>query len=78
MLLQTDTHLGRINHIIIECFYRLLIKIINFYFPLFNYCMMTSAGGNVTFVPCGKKVKLPPDESKYFHGFVIGKLRNCK
>ena len=29
-------------------FYCLLIKIIDFYFPLFYYCLMTSAAGNVT------------------------------
>jgi len=29
-------------------FYRLLIKIIEFYFLLFYYCLMTSGGGNVT------------------------------
>ena len=33
---------------IILYFYRLLIKIIDFYFPLFVYSLMTSAGGNVT------------------------------
>ena len=33
---------------------RLLIKIIDFYFPLFYYCLMTSAGGNVTLLSQGK------------------------
>ena len=37
-----------------KTFYRLLIKIIDFYFPLFYYCLMTSAGGNVTLLSRGK------------------------
>ena len=36
------------EHKVVWNFYRLLIKIIDFYFPLFYYCLMTSAGGNVT------------------------------
>ena len=54
-------------------FYRLLINIIEFYFPLFYYCLMTSAGGMLHICPC--MGKLPPAELEYFRGFVIWKLR---
>ena len=55
-------------------FYRLLIKIIDFYFPLFYYCLMTSAGGNVTQLS-HEEIKLNYNPPKYFRGFFIGKLR---
>ena len=36
------------SFIAVKYYYRLLIKTIDFYFPLFYVCLMTSAGGNVT------------------------------
>ena len=35
-------------------YYRLLLKIIDFYFSLFYSCLMTSAGGNLTYLSHGE------------------------
>ena len=43
------------NKIII---YRLLVKIIDFYYPLFYYRLMTSAGYNVTYLSHGNPLNL--------------------
>ena len=45
MLLNSIEKIKSINCYLL---YRLLRKIIDFYFPPFYYCSMTSAGGNVT------------------------------
>ena len=41
-------HLTALIYIMIWNFTAFLIKTIDFYFPLFYYCLMTSADGNVT------------------------------
>ena len=55
--------------------FTLLIKIIDFYFPLFYYYLMTSEGGNVTYLSHGEyKLNYHPLNLKIFSDFL---LENC-
>ena len=55
--------------------YRLLITIIEFYIPLFYYCVMTSAGGNVYFLSHGDFLpslfRIPKDNKIVYNNFLF-------
>ena len=79
-LAVSNTDNFRFHHGQLYTLYCLLTKIIVFYYPLFYYCLMTSACGNFTFCPIARKICklnyhhnyfskqlwLPPADSKDF------------